>query len=140
MQKQLLQSLHKKSLRLLAILILFAPVSFSFEQAAGAAAPLTGQLSSSAVEGSKVWLVVKASERRLELVGDYSYRMDGGGKVNFKEGGRVIELPEGLTVLVNEKRVENERRVAEDETVRIVNSKGETLWMPSPVRSEERSW
>lgn len=139
MQKQLLQSLHKKSLRLLAILILFAPVSFSFEQAAGAAA-LTGQLSSSTVEGSKVWLVVKASERRLELVGDYSYKMDGGGKVNFKEGGRVIELPEGLTVLVDEKRVENERRVAEDETVRIVNSKGETLWVLSPVRSEERSW
>lgn len=139
MQKQPLQPLHRKSLRILAILILFAPVSFCFEQAARGAM-LSAQPSSSAVEGSKVWLVVKASERRLELVGDYSYKMDGGGQANFKDGGRVIELPEGLTVLVNDKRVENERRVEEGEAVRIVNARGETLWVLSPVRTEERSW
>lgn len=134
MQKQSLQSL-----RILAILILFAPVSFCFEQPARGAAP-AGEPSSSATGGAEVWLVVKATERRLELVGDYSYKMDGGGQVNFKEGGRVIELPEGLSVLVDDKRVENERRVAEGESVRIINSKGETLWVLSPVRDRERFW
>lgn len=88
----------------------------------------------------KVWLIVKAGERRLGLAVDYSYRMTGGGKVNFKEGGRVIELPEGLNVLVDDKRVETPRRVEEGETVRVINGKGETVRVLSPVRSEERFW
>jgi hypothetical protein len=66
--------------------------------------------------------------------------MDGAGQVNFKEDGRVIELPEGLTILVEDKKVETEQRVEEGETVRIINSKGETIWKLSPVRSEERFW
>ncbi|MBD0371934.1 MAG: hypothetical protein ICV60_13925 [Pyrinomonadaceae bacterium] len=134
MQTLLLRIPLGKSLRLLAVLLLLSPVFlFCFEQRGAA----TG---SSALEGDKVWLIVKARERRLELVGDYSYRMDGSGQVNFKEGGRVVELPEGLTVLVDDKRVEGEQRVNEDETVRVVNSRGETLWKLSPVRKGEMSW
>lgn len=140
MQKQSLQFPRGKSLRVLAILVLLAPLSsFCFESAANAWTP-PGRPASSAHDGPKVWLVVKVNERRLELVGDYSYRMNGGGQVNFKEGGRVIELPRGLTILVDDKKVYAERRVEEGETVRVVNDKGETLWTLSPVRSEERFW
>ena len=141
MKKQALQIRPGSSLRVLAALIFLSTVFFCFERAGAAFGPaLSGVQASNAADDDKVWLVVKARERRLELVGDYSYRMDGAGQVNFKDGGRVVELPEGLNILVGDKRVETERRVQEGESVRVTNSKGETLWKISAVRGEEMCW
>ena len=141
MQKQSLQFPPRKSLRLLAILFLLSTLCFCFErQGKAQGSTASGQQASSATDDSRVWLVVKVSERRLELVGDYSYRMDGAGQVNFKDGGRVVELPEGLTIMVNDEKVGAERRVLEGETVRVVDSKGETVWKLSAVRGKEMSW
>ncbi|HKS26883.1 MAG TPA: hypothetical protein VJS44_03645 [Pyrinomonadaceae bacterium] len=128
MNMQAIKIRHGNALRLLAALLLLAFVLS------------IGQASRAANDDDEVWLMVKAGERRLELVGDYSYRMDGGGQVDFKDGGRVIELPEGLTILVNDKKIEGEQRVRESESVRVVNSRGEQLWTLSPVRRQEMSW
>jgi hypothetical protein len=141
MQKQSLRIPLGRHSRVLAALLLLSTVFFGFERtgaASGLKAP--GRQTSKATGGDKVWLVVKVQERRLELVGDYSYRMNGSGQVNFKEGGRVVELPEGLTILVNDKKVETEQQVHEGESVRVTTSKGETLWEISLARSEEMSW
>ncbi len=62
--------------------------------------------------------------------------MNGGGKVNFKEDGRVIELPAGLTTLVGGERVLREREVRRRETVRVENSDGETVWRLSAAPDE----
>jgi beta-lactamase regulating signal transducer with metallopeptidase domain len=86
------------------------------------------QLISSPIVERDVWLIIKEGGRRLEIANGYSISMNGGGKVNFKDEGRVIELPEGLTILVNEKPVSAERKVHEGELVRIINAAEETVW------------
>ena len=95
--------------------------------------------SSNTIAEKDVWLVIKENGRRLEITNGYSISMNGGGKVNFKDEGRVIEMPEGLTVLVNESQVSAERQVREGELVRIINAEGETLWKLAAIPARDAS-
>lgn len=89
-------------------------------------------------DDQKVWLIIKEEGRRIELAGDYGISLRGGGKLNFDDGGRVIELSEGMTILVDDKPVSSDREVHEKETVRIVDSCGKTLWKVAPVLARKR--
>ena len=135
----LLSTLTREQRRAVTALVLMLLAAISFSELFGtnaAAAPCTGQESQTKNE-QRVWLIVTDDGRQLEFVGRYGYRMDGGGKVNFKRGGRVVELPAGLTILVDEKPVNAKRQVSEGESVRITDGDGKTLWKLAPLPRPE---
>jgi Domain of unknown function (DUF4932) len=115
-------------------------LTLSFLHPTGIAAVIAGMKPDSGPgEARKVWLVIKKGGRQLEIAPGYNIKMDGGGKLKFSKGGRIIELPEALTVLVNEKAVSGESRVYEGETVRITDQKGQTVWTLRPLPANEPS-
>ena len=133
MKNRSLASFKLKNVRLSALLlvllaVLFGPESFGAKKAN---AMLAVPQDSAATNERKAWLIIRPGGRRLEAT--RSYRLDGAGKINFKQGGRVIELPEGLTILVNDERVTTEREVREGESVRITDADGKTLWEIAPL-------
>ena len=88
---------------------------------------------SGSAEERDVWLLISEGGRRLEIRNGYSVSMNGGGKVNFKDEGRIMELPEGLNIFVDGKPVYVERRVREGEIVRITDGAGKTIWQLAAI-------
>lgn len=85
-----------------------------------------------------VWLIIKREGKRIELAGDYGISLRGGGVLTFDDGGRVLELPDGMTILVDNKPVSSDSEVREKQSVRIVDSAGKTLWRVAPVLARNK--
>jgi hypothetical protein len=115
-------------------------LTLTFLHPAGGATIIAGMKPGPSLSESRnVWLIIKKGGRQLEIAPGYNLKMDGGGKLKFSKGGRIIELPEALTVLVNEKAVSGESSVYEGDTVRIIDEKGRTLWTLAPLPANEPS-
>ena len=140
MEKQFHALLMRRYLRCSALLLALLAVTFFPENFSTKSVVIMAmQQNSNTINKHKVWLTIEEGGRELKISDGYDLTLNGGGKLNFKEGGRVIELPEGLTVLVNNKEVSTERKVHEGETVRIVNDKREILWKLAPTQAESPS-
>lgn len=120
-------------LPLTLLTILFVPT-----QGIGSTSALVDQPGLEIEGEGQVWLIIKQEGRRIELAGDYGIALRGGGVLTFDDGGRVLELPEGMTILVDNKPVSSDREVREKESVRIVDSAGKTLWKVAPVHARKR--
>ena len=127
---------RRRTLFCVAIILL----TLAFLHPTGVATAIAGMKSDSGLsEARKVWLVIRKGGRQLEIAPGYNLKLNGAGKLKFSKGGRIIELPEALTVLVDEKAVSGESSVYEGETVRITDEKGQTLWTLAPLPANEPS-
>lgn len=70
------------------------------------------------------WLLIKEENQLLVIPGRRVIRIAGGGELQFKQDGRVIELPRGASLTVDGRPVFREHNVGAGETVQVV---GDTI-------------
>jgi len=112
---------------------------------------------------STSWLLISSTNRWMSAFRGRTIRVSGVGALKFgrelpmtvsvqetdaskeKNAPRIrqlvreVEIPDGLTVWINNEQVTKGRTVRNDETVRLVNVRGKTVWELSPIASAEEA-
>jgi hypothetical protein len=74
-------------------------------------------------------IIAKEGRQLLEISKGSIIRLDGAGKLKFKREGQIIEIPSGLSIMINGKPVNQvNTAVHVGEKVQIVDSKKKTVW------------